>query len=156
MPTNRQYGFRFAIKKNWNGCAKSKKTELTRHANAKFRIRIVKDDEADFIFATDMFYRIKRASDAGEKIVMILPNPVPTYRKVAYLINKFQIDCRNLIAFAMDEYADEEGRIAPESWPQGFAYAMLNNFYYQIDKNCGRRGVTFIRQTTGTSTITAA
>ncbi|HNR67664.1 MAG TPA: hypothetical protein PKN24_06435 [bacterium] len=123
----------FRDQKELERVRKIKKTELTRHANAKFRIRIVKDDEADFIFATDMFYRIKRASDAGEKIVMILPNPVPTYRKVAYLINKFQIDCRNLIAFAMDEYADEEGRIAPESWPQGFAYAMLNNFYYQID-----------------------
>ncbi len=71
----------FRDQKELERVRKIKKTELTRHANAKFRIRIVKDDEADFIFATDMFYRIKRASDAGEKIVMILPNPSrPTAR----------------------------------------------------------------------------
>ncbi|MBN1542387.1 hypothetical protein JW992_09600 [candidate division KSB1 bacterium] len=112
-----------------------KKTDLTRHANPKFQIRIVKDDEAEFIFISDMFYRIKQASDTGKKLVMILPNPVPSYRKVAYLINKLQIDCRGLTVFAMDEYADEAGRIAPETWPHGFTYAMLHNFYYQIEEH---------------------
>ena len=33
----------------------------------------------------------------------------------------------------MDEYADQDGNIAPEDWRFGFSYAMLNYFYYQID-----------------------
>ena len=82
-----------------------------------------------------MFYRIKEAAENNRKLVLILPNPVPSYRKVAYLINKFRINCRNLYTFAMDEYANEDGVIAPESWRQGFTYAMMHNFYYQIDED---------------------
>ncbi len=113
---------------------KIKREQLTRHPNPKFKIRIVKDDEADFIFISDMFLRIKQAADEERKIVLILPNPVPSYRKVAYLINQWKVNCKNLFVFAMDEYADENGRLAPESWPQGFTYALMNHFYFQIDK----------------------
>jgi glucosamine-6-phosphate deaminase len=111
-----------------------KRDDLTEHPNPKFKIRIVKDDEAEFIFVTDMFYRIKEAADTDKNIVMILPNPAPSYRKVAYLINKFRVNCRKLYTFAMDEYADENGMIAPATWRLGFTYAMIDNFYYQIDE----------------------
>jgi glucosamine-6-phosphate deaminase len=33
----------------------------------------------------------------------------------------------------MDEYANEHGEIAPETWPLGFAYAFKKYFYSQID-----------------------
>ncbi|MBN1352767.1 hypothetical protein JXJ21_25485 [candidate division KSB1 bacterium] len=111
-----------------------KREDLTNHPNPKFKIKIVKDDEAEFIFVTDMFYRIKTASDNDRKVVLILPNPVPSYSKVAYLINKFQVSCKKLNVFAMDEYANENGVIAPENWRQGFVHAMMNYFYYQIDE----------------------
>ena len=114
---------------------KIKREDLTKHSNSKFRIRIVNDDDAEFLFIADMFYRIKEAADAGDKVVLILPNPVPSYRKVAHLINKFKVNCRNLYAFAMDEYANEDGVIAPETWRQGFMCAMMHNFYYQIDES---------------------
>ena len=114
---------------------KIKTENLCKHPNPKFKIRIVKDDEAEFIFVADMFFRIKKAADHNEKLVLILPNPVPCYLKVAYLINQFKVTCKNLYVFAMDEYADEKGRLAPETWPQGFTYALLNNFYFQIDKS---------------------
>ncbi|MCK5737786.1 hypothetical protein KAH55_01340 [bacterium] len=112
-----------------------KTEDLTKHNNPKLNIQIIKDDEAEFIWVTDMFFRIKKAAEANEKLVMILPNPAPSYRKVAYLINKFQVSCQNLFAFAMDEYANEDGVIAPETWEYGFMYAMLDNFYYQIEPN---------------------
>lgn len=51
------------------------------------------------------------------------------------MINKFQVNCKNVFVFAMDEYADENGNIAPETWKWGFKYAMYNNFYYQIDEH---------------------
>jgi glucosamine-6-phosphate deaminase len=65
---------------------------------------------------------------------MIIPNPAPLYSKVAYLINKFKVNCRNLHTFNMDEYADENGNIAAEEWQKGLMYAALHNFYYQIDE----------------------
>ena len=81
-----------------------------------------------------MIQRIKAAGDAGQRVVLILPNPCPVYRHVARLINALRIDCHHLWAFAMDEYANQDGVIAPETWPQGFVYAMKHYFWCQIDE----------------------
>ena len=35
----------------------------------------------------------------------------------------------------MDEYADQDGNVAPESWELGFSHAMLKYFYYEIDED---------------------
>lgn len=115
-------------------CRAIPKEKLTEHPNPDFKIRIVKDADVPWLFVTDIFRRIFQASQKNEKVVMILPNPAPAYKHVARLINACGVDCRNVYAFAMDEYADENGSIAPEDWPFGFTYAMLNNFYYQIDE----------------------
>lgn len=114
---------------------KIKREDIAKHSNPDFQIRVLKASEIEFIFITDMFYRIKTASDEGRKLVLILPNPVPLYRQVAYLINKFRVNCKNLHVFAMDEYANEDGVIAPETWQWGFTYALKHNFYYQIDED---------------------
>lgn len=114
---------------------KIKREDITKHNNPDYKIRVVGDDEIEFIWITDMFYRIKKAADEGRRLVLIVPNPVQCYRKVAYLINKFRVNCKNLWTFNMDEYADEDGNIAPESFPQGFMRAFKNYFYYQIDKD---------------------
>jgi glucosamine-6-phosphate deaminase len=108
--------------------------EIEKHSNPDFKIRVVPDGDIEFIWVTDMFTRIKKSSENGEKLVMILPNPCPVYRHVARLINACQIDCSHLHVFAMDEYADEDGNIAPENWEYGFTHAMLKYFYYEIDE----------------------
>ena len=113
---------------------KIKRDDLTKHKNPDFKISIVKDEIAEFIWVSDMFYRIKNAADENEKLVLILPNPAHTYKKVAYLINKFKVNCNKLYTFNMDEYADEEGNVAPESYPQSFKRAIKNYFYSQIDE----------------------
>jgi glucosamine-6-phosphate deaminase len=116
-------------------CRKIKREDMEKHPNPNFHIRVVKDVDVDYLWVTDMFYRIKHAADLGRRVVLILPNPCPVYRHVARLINRFRVDCRNLWAFAMDEYANEDGVIAPETWPQGFVYAMKHYFLYQIDED---------------------
>jgi len=113
---------------------KIKREDISKHNNHDYKIRVVRDDEIEFIWVTDMFYRIKKASDEGRKLVLILPNPAHCYKKVAHLINKFRVSCKNLYTFNMDEYADEDGNIAPESFPQGFMRAVKNYFYYSIEK----------------------
>ncbi|HOX36454.1 MAG TPA: hypothetical protein PL033_00580 [Candidatus Brocadiia bacterium] len=110
-----------------------KREDIEKHPNPDFRIRVMQASEIEFVLVADMFHRIKTAADAGQKCVLILPNPVPSYRHVAYLINKFRVNCERLHCFAMDEYANEHGVTAPEDWPQGFMRAMLSNFYYRID-----------------------
>lgn len=107
--------------------------EITDHPNPDFRIKVVKDDEIELIWMADMFHRIVRSAETGSKTVLILPNPAPIYRKVAYLINKFKVDCRNVYTFNMDEWADENGNIADEHYPQGFLNSTLRFFYGEID-----------------------
>lgn len=111
-----------------------KTEDLEKHSNPEFKIKVVPDGDIEFLWITDMFSRIKRSAETGEKLVMILPNPCPVYRHLARLINACQIDCRNVYAFAMDEYADENGNIAPANWEYGFTYAMFKYFYYEIDE----------------------
>ena len=66
---------------------------------------------------------------------MIIPQPWALYRQVAYMINRCGINCQNPYTFNMDEYADENGTIAPETRPLGFTYALRKYFYREIDKN---------------------
>ncbi len=114
---------------------KIKKEDITKHPNPEYKIQIVKDDELEFMWIADMFYRIKRARDEGKKIVIITPNPWPAYRRVAYLINKFRINCSHVYTFNMDEYADQDGNVAPEDWEYGFMYAFKKFFWSAIDED---------------------
>ncbi|OHB56891.1 MAG: hypothetical protein A2Y12_03040 [Planctomycetes bacterium GWF2_42_9] len=115
-------------------CRAIKREDIEKHPNPDFKIKVIKDDELVFIWFGDLIARLKNASDTNQKIVMILPNPWPGYRHVAKIINRCKINCKNLWAFAMDEYADHNGNIAPEDWEFGFSHAMLKYFYYEIDE----------------------
>lgn len=110
-----------------------RREDMERHSNPDFHIHIVPDGDVEFLWMADMFHRLKTAGDEGRRLVMITPNPWPSYAKIAYLINKFRVDCRKLWTFNMDEYANEQGEIAPESWEFGFMYAFKKYFWQEID-----------------------
>jgi glucosamine-6-phosphate deaminase len=124
----------FRDKKEIEKAVNIKREDIEKHWNPDFKIKVVPDEEVEFYWLMDMFKRIKHASDTGEKIVMILPNPAPLYKKLAWLLNISDVDCRNVYAFAMDEYADEHGNIAPENWEFGFTHSMMKYFYYELDE----------------------
>jgi 6-phosphogluconolactonase/glucosamine-6-phosphate isomerase/deaminase len=94
---------------------------------------VVPDADIEFLWITDMFHRIQTAMEAGQPLVMITPNPWPRYARLAHLINKFRVNCRRLFTFNMDEYANEKGEIAPETWEFGFMHAFKKYFWSQID-----------------------
>jgi len=112
-----------------------KRQDIEKHPNPDFRIRVVEDSMVGFIWVADMFHRIKQAADEGRTCVLITPNPAHIYKQVAHLINIFRVDCRRLYTFNMDEYADQDGNVAPESYPQSFARAFKNYFYKEIDED---------------------
>ena len=86
------------------------------------------------VLIATLFSRLKAASEAGRPFSMILGNPEPdTYIPLAQLINYFKVDCSNVYVFAEDEWADDQGNIAPETYEAGFAHSMLKYFIYQID-----------------------
>jgi glucosamine-6-phosphate deaminase len=110
-----------------------RREDITRHPNPDFRISVMPDAEVEFRWISDMFFRIKAAMDAGRPFVAIMPNPWPGYAKLAALLNGARVNCRNLHTFNMDEYADQDGRIAPESWEFGFGHAFKKYFWSQLD-----------------------
>jgi glucosamine-6-phosphate deaminase len=109
------------------------RADITRHPNPDFRIRVMPDSEIEFVWLEDMFFRIKSASEREEKLVMVLPNPYPGFARLARLINRFRVSCRRVHFFAMDEFANENDEVAPESWPQSLVGAMRRYLWNEID-----------------------
>lgn len=106
--------------------------QLTVHPNPDFKIKIV--DDTTGLWVGDMVARIQRSDILNEKFVMIVPNPCPVvYLGVAEVINRLKINCRNVYAFTMDEWADDQGNIAPSDYRAGFSYSFLKYFYGAID-----------------------
>ena len=129
---------KFLAFRDMEACEKArriKKSEITKHANPNFRIRVIEDTgEFYAAFALDIVSRVVEAREAGRKVVMILPvGPVPQYAIVADTINRLKIDCKHVHTFNMDEYADDEGRTAPADWAGSFETAMWENFFKKID-----------------------
>ena len=108
--------------------------ELTHHKNPDFKINIVTNP--GLIWVADMAARIMRSDIMNEKLVMILPNPCPViYESVAAEINALRINCRNVHVYTMDEWADQDGNIAPIDYKSGFSYSQLKYFYGKIDED---------------------
>lgn len=106
--------------------------DLEKHANPDFNIKVMQNPHP--VLIATLFSRIKEASENGRKITLILGNPEPeTYVPLAQLINYFRVDCSKVHLFAMDEWADDQGNIAPETYKAGFAHSMLKYLVYQID-----------------------
>ena len=94
-------------------------------------INVIRGEEFEMIMLTDMLKRIIDSDRYDKKCVMIMCNPCPTYIKVAYMLRKLNVNCRNVKFYMMDEWADEDGNIAPLSYKAGFG----NAFYrYMVSR----------------------
>ena len=129
-------------------CRKIKREDIEKHPNPEFKIKVMKTGQIGLLWITDVFARIKESDDKNKKVIMILPNPCPAYSQVAFLINKFKVNCRNLNVFAMDEYANEDGVVAPETWKFGFIYSLKKYLLYSIDKKLRPKEKQFVGPTT--------
>ena len=113
-----------------------KRGEVCCHSNPEFKIRIVEVTDTFYLqFALDIVCRIRHALEEGKRIVLILPvGPISQYRVAARIINELKIPCGHVYTFNMDEYANQDGQTAPESWPGSFRRSMWENFFSLIDK----------------------
>ena len=99
--------------------------------NPNMKLEVIKNEEFEMIMLTDMVKRIMDSDRLDKKCVMIMCNPCPTYRKVAYMLRQLNVNCRNVKFYMMDEWADEDGNIAPLSYKAGFG----NAFYRYMVSN---------------------
>ncbi|MBQ5778336.1 MAG: hypothetical protein IIV97_05940 [Oscillospiraceae bacterium] len=97
-----------------------------------YSVKVVINPELHLVM--DLFHRIAESDRNNTPLTIICPNQWPgAYSAVANMINKYRINCRNLNAFAMDEWADEDGNVAPITYGAGLGYSFLNHFYKNID-----------------------
>jgi glucosamine-6-phosphate deaminase len=133
---------------------KIKREDMEKHPNPDFKIKIVQDVGA--IWIADMVLRIKESDEHDKKLVMIMPNPCPgIYETVADIINRFRINCRNVFTFNMDEWADQDGNIAPESYEAGFNRSFIKYFYGKIDPDLRMKRENCCAGTAGRTSATA-
>ena len=96
-----------------------------------FSVRVVIDPS--LVMVQDIFYRILKSDLEDTHFTAIFPNQWPgVYSAVAEMLNKFNISARNCDMFAMDEWADEEGNVAPLTYGAGLGYSFINHFYMRI------------------------
>jgi glucosamine-6-phosphate deaminase len=111
-----------------------RREDMEKHPNPDFRIKILLNPGA--MLVTDMVVRMKESDDFNRPCVMVIPNPAPdAYQQVAELINRFKINCRNVHIFALDEWADDQGNIAPVTYRAGFGYSFRKYLIQNIDKS---------------------
>ena len=74
--------------------------------------------------------QIKLTKEEGRKLIMILPvGPMGMYKWAVYFLKQWNVDCKHVYGFNMDEWSDENGNTLPASDPAAFQNAMVNAFY---------------------------
>ena len=109
-----------------------RREDMEKHWNPDFKIKIV--PEVTSLMVADAFTRIKMSDDLDQRVVLVFPNPwAEAYANPATLINQFRVNCRNVWAFCADEFADQDGNVAPVTYKGGLGYAFMNTLYAKID-----------------------
>lgn len=74
--------------------------------------------------------QIRKTKEEGRQLILILPvGPMGMYRWVVYFLKAWNIDCKHVHGFNMDEWSDAEGNTVPASDPVAFQNAMENALY---------------------------
>jgi len=92
---------------------------------------------ADFevMMGHEIAMTICRAHEAGRQLIMILPvGPMGMYRWVVYFLKQWDVPCKHVHGFNMDEWSDAEGNTLPADQPGAFQDAMEKAFYGPLGK----------------------
>lgn len=96
-----------------------------------YSVKVVLDPT--LIVAQDIFHRIYLSDVLDQHFTAIFPNQWPgLYSAVAEMINKYNVNCRNVDLFAMDEWADQDGNVAPLTYGAGLGHGFRKYFYGRI------------------------
>ena len=83
--------------------------------------------------ALELFERIYRSDVEDKKTVIVFPNSWRNiYTSVAEMCNKYNVSARNIHAFCMDEWADEDGNVAPITYSVSLGGSFLSEFYLKF------------------------
>ncbi len=87
-------------------------------------------DDFAVLMGHEIAMQIKLTRDEGRKLILILPvGPMGMYRWTVYFLQQWNVDCKHVWSFNMDEWADKDGNTLPASDPAAFQNAMTEAFY---------------------------
>jgi len=84
----------------------------------------------DTYMGHEIALQIKKTTDEGRKLAMILPvGPMGMYRWAVYFLKEWGVSCSHVYGFNMDEWSDSDGNTLPADNSGAFQYAMEQAFY---------------------------
>ena len=114
-------------------CSNPAETVLNRQSwwNKKFTPESCESlDEFDIKMGHEIAWEICAAKKEKRKLVLILPvGPMGMYKWAVYFLKEWNIDCKHVHGFNMDEWSDRDGKTLPPDNPAAFQNAMENAFY---------------------------
>lgn len=87
----------------------------------------------DTYMGHEIALQIKKAKDEGQKLAMILPvGPMGMYKWAVYFLKAWNVDCKHVYTFNMDEWSDAEGNNLSSDNPASFEYSMKQAFFDKL------------------------
>lgn len=109
-------------------CRNIKREEMETTNENGYSIRVVPHPSSSI--ACELFNYIYESDVMDKKTVIVFPNSWKfIYTSVAEMCNRFNVSARNVHCFCMDEYADEDGNVAPITWYRSLGGHFLSEFY---------------------------
>jgi len=92
-------------------------------------------EEFETLMGHEIAHTIKTAKDNDEKLILILPvGPMGMYKWIVYFLKEWNVDCKHVYGFNMDEWSDSKGNTLPPSDPGAFQNAMEQAFYNPLGR----------------------
>lgn len=114
--------------------AKMTPEEIETHPNPKLRIKILENSGA--VVLAEKFQGIKESFEQNKRFSTIFGNPNPhSHMPLAEMININRIDCKNCVFVTMDEWADEDGNVAPLTYEASLNRSFFKYFIEKIDED---------------------
>jgi glucosamine-6-phosphate deaminase len=92
-------------------------------------------DDFNVMMGHEIANEIRLAKLAKRELVFILPvGPMGMYRWVVYFLKEWNVDCKHVHGFNMDEWSDPDGNVVPDDDPGSFKKAMEDALYGPLGK----------------------
>ena len=109
-------------------CRNIKRDEMEITNENGYSIRVVPHPSS--AVTIELFNRIWQSDVEDKKTVIIFPNSWRNiYSSAVNMCNKFNVSGRNIHAFCMDEWADEDGNVAPITYGPSLGGHFMREFY---------------------------
>jgi len=92
-------------------------------------------EDFEVMLGHEIAREIAQAAKDGRQIAFILPvGPMGMYRWVVYFLTEWNVSCKHVHGFNMDEWCDNDGNTLPAKDPGAFQNAMESAFYDPLGK----------------------